>query len=112
MAASAVVLATLPGTIVGAYVATGDPANRVLVALALQFLVIAAIFQIVDGIQVVAAGALRGYQDTAVPMLLAGARLLGDRLRRRLGCSPSRSSSARSAYGGASYSGWVPWRCC
>ncbi|HYM72237.1 MAG TPA: MATE family efflux transporter [Stellaceae bacterium] len=71
MAASAVVLATLPGTIVGAYVATGDPANRVLVALALQFLVIAAIFQIVDGIQVVAAGALRGYQDTAVPMLLA-----------------------------------------
>jgi MATE family multidrug resistance protein len=71
MAAAAVALATLSGVIVGAYVVAGDPANRTLVTLALRFLLIAALFQIVDGMQAVAAGALRGYQDTAVPMLYA-----------------------------------------
>ena len=72
MAVSAVVIWTVPGLIVSAYVAAGDPANRELVALALRFLAFAAAFQIADGVQVVAAGALRGYEDTTVPMLLAG----------------------------------------
>ena len=40
-------------------------------AFALQYIVIAAIFQLVDGLQVVAAGALRGLQDTRVPMWMA-----------------------------------------
>jgi len=71
MAASAVALATLSEAIVGAYVVAGNPANRALVAMALQFLLIAAVFQIVDGVQVVAVGALRGYRDTAAPMLYA-----------------------------------------
>lgn len=71
MAAAAVALATLGEVIVGAYVEAGDPANRTLVALALRFLLIAALFQIVDGMQAVAAGALRGYRDTTVPMLYA-----------------------------------------
>ncbi|MGD9615155.1 MAG: MATE family efflux transporter [Alphaproteobacteria bacterium] len=72
MAAAAIVLWTMPEAIVGAFVAVGDPANRAVVALALQFLVIAAVFQIVDGMQAVACGALRGYHDTKVPMLIAG----------------------------------------
>ncbi len=38
---------------------------------ALQYLVIAAAFQLFDGTQTVAAGALRGLQDTRVPMVLA-----------------------------------------
>lgn len=71
MAAAALALWTLPRAIVAAYVAIDDPANRALVDLALQFLAIAALFQIVDGLQTVAAGALRGYEDTTVPMLLA-----------------------------------------
>ena len=71
MAASAVLMWVLARPIVGAYVAMGDPANRVVVDLALRFIVIAAAFQIVDGMQTVAAGALRGYEDTTVPMLLA-----------------------------------------
>jgi MATE family multidrug resistance protein len=33
---------------------------------------IAAAFQVFDGLQSVAAGILRGYKDTAIPMLLAG----------------------------------------
>ena len=40
--------------------------------LACDFIALAALFQIVDGMQSVAAGALRGYEDTTVPMLLAG----------------------------------------
>jgi MATE family multidrug resistance protein len=71
MAAAAAALWTWPRPIVAAYVAIDDPANRTLVDLALQFLAIAAAFQIVDGMQTVAAGALRGYADAAVPMLLA-----------------------------------------
>lgn len=71
MAASAVALWALPTPIVGAYVALADPGNRALIGLALEFLIIAAVFQIVDGMQTVAAGALRGYHDTTVPMLFA-----------------------------------------
>jgi MATE family multidrug resistance protein len=72
MATSALVLWVLPTPIVGAYVAIDDPANAALVTLALRFLALAALFQIVDGVQTVAAGALRGYEDATVPMLLAG----------------------------------------
>jgi len=48
-----------------------DPANRGVVALAVWLILIAALFQVLDGVQVVAVGALRGYRDTAVPMLCA-----------------------------------------
>jgi len=71
MAAAAIVFWTMPALIVGAFVATGDPANRAVVTLAIEFLAIAAVFQIVDGMQSVASGALRGYHDTKVPMLIA-----------------------------------------
>jgi MATE family multidrug resistance protein len=72
MAGCAVVLWTEPARIVGAYVRIDDPANHRIVAFALEFLAIAALFQIVDGVQVVAVWALRGYEDAKVPMLLAG----------------------------------------
>jgi MATE family, multidrug efflux pump len=72
MALMAIVIWTAPQVIVAAYVSTADPANQALVALALRFLFFAALFQVLDGIQVVAAGALRGYEDTVVPMLYAG----------------------------------------
>jgi MATE family multidrug resistance protein len=39
--------------------------------LAVQYLVIAAAFQILDGAQAVGAGVLRGLQDTRVPMQFA-----------------------------------------
>ena len=71
MALSAVIIWAAPHAIVAAYVAADDPANRALVALALRFLFFAGLFQVVDGIQVVAAGGLRGYEDTVVPMLCA-----------------------------------------
>jgi MATE family multidrug resistance protein len=39
-------------------------------AIAVTLLFVAAVFQVSDGIQVGAAGALRGYQDTRIPMFL------------------------------------------
>ena len=45
------------------------PANANVIALGVSFLVIAAIFQIFDGAQVVGAGMLRGLHDTRVPMV-------------------------------------------
>ncbi|WP_261844606.1 MATE family efflux transporter [Aliamphritea ceti] len=41
-----------------------------IVALASSLIVIAAIFQFSDALQVVAAGALRGYKDTSIPLLV------------------------------------------
>jgi multidrug resistance protein, MATE family len=46
-----------------------SPANAPVIALAVSFLGVAAIFQIVDGAQVVGAGILRGLHDTRVPMI-------------------------------------------
>jgi MATE family multidrug resistance protein len=47
------------------------PENATVIALGVSFLRIAALFQIVDGWQVVGAGMLRGIHDTRVPMIFA-----------------------------------------
>ena len=67
--ASAMVLA--PYTLLSIYVDPYAAQNAALVGFALQYLVLAAAFQLVDGVQAVAAGALRGLQDTRVPMWIA-----------------------------------------
>lgn len=46
---------------------TADPA---VLAIAVQLLLFAGIFQVADGLQVGAAGALRGFKDARIPMLL------------------------------------------
>lgn len=72
MSGTAVVLWTVPETIIAVYIDIADPANRATVDIARRLLAIAAIFQVFDGMQTIAAGVLRGYKDTMVPMLLAG----------------------------------------
>ncbi|HTV45883.1 MAG TPA: MATE family efflux transporter [Stellaceae bacterium] len=72
MGMMAVVLWTMPQAIIAVYVNPGDPANRELVHIARHLLAVAAVFQVFDGMQTIAAGALRGYRDTMTPMLLAG----------------------------------------
>jgi len=47
------------------------PENRLVIALAVQFLLVAAAFQLVDGAQVIGAGMLRGLHDTRWPLLFA-----------------------------------------
>lgn len=61
----------LPKAVIGLYLDAGDPANAEVVAFAVTFLGIAAAFQVADGLQVSAAGALRGLKDTRVPMLIS-----------------------------------------
>lgn len=60
-----------PATVLSLYVDVDDAKNAALVGFAMQFLVIAAAFQLFDGAQTVAAGVLRGLQDTRIPMLIA-----------------------------------------
>lgn len=59
-----------PERFVGLYLNLDDPANRQVIELAKRLLRVAALFQIADGIQVCAAGALRGLKDTRIPMLV------------------------------------------
>ncbi len=63
MTAFTVVLFTSGHLIARAFVS--DPA---VIAIAAQLLIIAGIFQLVDGVQVVGSGLLRGLRDTKVPM--------------------------------------------
>lgn len=65
MALSALVILVCNDRIAALY--TSDPPVRELAA---QLLLMAALFQLSDGVQVGAAGALRGFKDTAVPMAL------------------------------------------
>ncbi|MBL4792190.1 MATE family efflux transporter [Citromicrobium bathyomarinum] len=67
--ASAMVL--IPRPLLAIYIDPWDIANAGLVAFATRYLLVAAAFQLVDGVQAVAAGALRGLQDTRVPMWIA-----------------------------------------
>jgi MATE family multidrug resistance protein len=57
--------------LVGRFLDLEDAGNTPVVELAVSFLLIAALFQLVDGAQAIGAGALRGLRDTRVPMLLA-----------------------------------------
>lgn len=72
MAVTALAMWIAPTLLIGIYVDTHAPSEARVVALAAQYLVLAAVFQLFDGAQAVAAGALRGLQDTRVPMLVAG----------------------------------------
>src|SRR5579884_653089 len=71
MSMAAAALWTFPWAIIAVYVDIADPANRGVVQIARRLLAIAALFQVFDGMQTIAAGALRGYKDTMVPMVLA-----------------------------------------
>ena len=71
MVFTATLLWLMPRIFISIYIDVDAPRNARLVALSLQYLPIAALFQLVDGAQAVAAGVLRGAQDTRVPMLIA-----------------------------------------
>lgn len=72
MAGMAVVMYAMPHTLVGLFLDEALPVNRPVIPLAVSFLYVAALFQVVDGAQSVGAGMLRGLQDTTVPMIFAG----------------------------------------
>ncbi len=63
---------TLPGTLIRLYVDPADPLEPQIIAFGTKLLLVAALFQFFDAIQVIALGLLRGVQDTRVPMIMAG----------------------------------------
>lgn len=71
MAAMALVMVAMPYPLIHAFMDEADPANAPVIPLAVSFLSIAALFQIVDGAQAVGAGMLRGLHDTKMPMIYA-----------------------------------------
>ena len=68
MGAMAMVIWAFPRELITLFL-DDTPANARVIALGVAFLGIAAVFQIVDGAQVVGAGMLRGLHDTRVPMI-------------------------------------------
>jgi MATE family multidrug resistance protein len=71
MAAMAAIIWIFPLQLAGIFIDPALAGNDAVLQLAASFLAIAAIFQIVDGAQVVGAGMLRGLHDTKWPMLFA-----------------------------------------
>ncbi len=71
MALTALAMILWPRLLISAFIDLHDPANAVVISLAVSFLALAALFQIVDGAQAVAAGMLRGLHDTTIPMIYA-----------------------------------------
>jgi len=65
MSCSALILLVFRDVVVSIY--TDDP---IVTGIAISLLLMAAVFQVADGVQVGAAGALRGYKDTRLPMLI------------------------------------------
>ncbi len=71
MAFTALLMWLFPSLVLSIYVDVDAARNAALVGFAMQFLVVAAAFQLFDGAQAVAAGVLRGLQDTRTPMIIA-----------------------------------------
>lgn len=69
--ASVVLFVALPGPIVRLFLDMSKPESAAFVAYGVVLLTVAALFQLADGMQVMALGLLRGLQDTRVPMWLA-----------------------------------------
>jgi MATE family multidrug resistance protein len=71
MTCTAIMMLVMPEALIGVFLDRTDPKNADVVALAVSFLGIAALFQVFDGIQGIAGGMLRGLHDARVPMIYA-----------------------------------------
>ncbi|MFL4471975.1 MATE family efflux transporter [Tateyamaria armeniaca] len=69
--ATIVLFVTLPEQLISIFIDAGQEARDEVVAIGVVLMALAALFQLVDGAQVVALGLLRGVQDAKVPMVLA-----------------------------------------
>jgi MATE family multidrug resistance protein len=71
MLGSASLMWTQPHVLAGLYLDRELAENQSAIAYAVVMMAIAAVFQIADGVQVAASGALRGLKDTKVPMVIS-----------------------------------------
>lgn len=67
----AVVFWTVPEVLIGWYLDQSNPDATAVLLHAVPLLAVAAAFQLVDGLQVIGAGLLRGLKDTKIPMVFA-----------------------------------------
>lgn len=68
---SALIFLTMPHALIGLYLDIEAPASAGVVPLAVSYLAVAGIFQIVDSVQALSSGALRGLKQARIPMLIA-----------------------------------------
>ena len=61
----------IPEPMMSLFLDPGDPQRNDILLVGAGLLAVAALFQLVDGIQAIALGVLRGVQDTAAPMVIA-----------------------------------------
>ena len=69
--AGGLLFALIPTTLASVFLDKAGKDSAAVLAIAGPFVVIAGIFQLVDGLQAIAAGLLRGLKDTRMPMILA-----------------------------------------
>ncbi len=70
MSAMALLFMLFPRAVVSLYLDVNNPENRRVVVIAIELLQVAGLFQLFDGTQTIAAGALRGLRDTRMPMVI------------------------------------------
>ena len=71
MSCTGLLFLLFPDTFVGLFLDPNIPANMHAVQLAASYLIVAGLFQLVDGTQVVMGAALRGLSDTTMPLVIA-----------------------------------------
>lgn len=69
--ASVALFLSIPETIIALFLDMKKPESAAILAYGSVLLILAALFQLADGMQVMALGLLRGVQDTRVPLMLA-----------------------------------------
>jgi len=69
--ATIVLFVSVPEPLIGLFMKSDEPARADILTIGVVLLAMAALFQLMDGAQVIALGLLRGVQDTRVPMVLA-----------------------------------------
>lgn len=67
---TAVIFLTVPTTLIHLFIDVNDPVHQSLVTMAISFMTVLALFQLLDAMQAILNGALRGLKDTFVPMWL------------------------------------------
>lgn len=72
VAFTALLFWSVPEPLVALFLDPSRPDSPRVAELAINFLLVAALFQLADGAQVLAMGCLRGLKDTRIPMLIAG----------------------------------------
>ena len=66
-----IVFLSFPEPLISGFLEEDEPARKEIIAIGVGLLAVAALFQLVDGAQVIALGLLRGVQDTGTPMIIA-----------------------------------------